>query len=368
MRVVPLSAAFAALVVSLAPAADPPPLLRAVAPPAGAARVRIPLKEDKATVMQFRALVPKPKGQKGEPAEIKVTLGTIDSHPLVYTKTWEKWGFAVPENRTGVIPELVVPAGVLSPRPAKGRDAEVRFTDVKVEVRDGPGGAETFGGCDLLLRVKDLTRDAERAVEPQLFFADRFLDLTLPSAAVRRLNTGPEALPELAVTATPGLVPAAGPMVDRGWPTFAFAAVNGQAEYKDPAGKTHPVRVGVHARWTGVPVVVTAHTATGCGVEFTPPPAGDWSGVKGRAKELRLGLVTGPGLKAAKDLVLKDLDVWVTRDESHGFVSLTPRFVEEYFADGAYACGPDGAWRLHGRVKPELLQDVKTRPPAPKKP
>jgi hypothetical protein len=317
--------------------------------------------------MQFRALVPKPKGQKGEPAEIKVTLGTVDSYPLVYTKTWQKWGFEVPENRTGVIPELVVPAALVSPRPAKGRDVEVRFTDVKVEVQDGPGGAESIAGCDLLLRLKDLTRDADRAVEPQLFFRDRALDLSLPGAAVKRLNAGAEALPELAVTTDPGLVAAAGPMVDRGWPTFAYAAVNGQAEYKDPNGKAHPVRVGVHTRWAGVPVVVTAHTAAGCGVDFTPP-GGEWSGVKGRAKELRLGLVTGPGLKAPKDLVLKDLDVWVTRDESHGFVSLTPRFVEEHLKDGAYACGPDGVWRLHGRVNPELLADVKTRPPAAKKP
>ena len=30
-------------------------------------------------------------------------------------------------------------------------------------------------------------------------------------------------------------------------------------------------------------------------------------------------------------------------------------FVEEYFKDGVFACGTDGEWRLHGRVKPEYF-------------
>ena len=35
--------------------------------------------------------------------------------------------------------------------------------------------------------------------------------------------------------------------------------------------------------------------------------------------------------------------------------------------DAVYALGPDGTWKLHGRIKPNILEDPKTRTP-PKKP
>jgi hypothetical protein len=112
---------------------------------------------------------------------------------------------------------------------------------------------------------------------------------------------------------------------------------------------------------------MTVHTARGCDVEFTPPEGMDWGSVEGKVKELRLGVFAGPGLRAQKDFVLKDVKVVVYNQDSYGFVYLGPRFVEEYFKDGVFGCGPDGVWRLHGRVKTELLEDLKTRTPPPKK-
>ncbi|MBA4064633.1 MAG: hypothetical protein C0501_13150, partial [Isosphaera sp.] len=69
------------------------------------------------------------------------------------------------------------------------------------------------------------------------------------------------------------------------------------------------------------------------------------------------------------DVVLKDLKVFVSAGESDAYVLLGSRFIEEHFPDAVYGCGPDGAWRFHARVRPDLLQDPKTRtPPAAKKP
>jgi hypothetical protein len=45
-----------------------------------------------------------------------------------------------------------------------------------------------------------------------------------------------------------------------------------------------------------------------------------------------------------------------------------PRFIEANLVDAVYSCDASGTWRLGGRIKPELLQDIKTRTPPPKKP
>ena len=89
-------------------------------------------------------------------------------------------------------------------------------------------------------------------------------------------------------------------------------------------------------------------------------PAGN-DVVTGTVSELRLGLQTGPGFKAQKDFVLKDVPVYVNDDKTSAAVWLGPRFVEKYFTDGVYGYGADGGWRLHGRVKPEDLDDVDLR-------
>ena len=57
--------------------------------------------------------------------------------------------------------------------------------------------------------------------------------------------------------------------------------------------------------------------------------------------------------------------MFVDKNNSGHFLWVGPRFVEEHFKDPVYACGTDGVWKLHGRVKPDLLLDVKTRPKKP---
>jgi hypothetical protein len=358
-----------------AAAADPAPLLKPVAPPAGQVRVRVPVAEDKTTFMQFKAVVPTPKGKDGKTAEAKVMLDTLPLTPVVTLKTWERWGFEVPPNRTGVIPELVIPAGQLAPNLPKGRDVELRLTNVKVEIREPGMGQDPTWGHDLRLSLRELTKGADRAAEPRVYFADKFVELTAPAAAVKKLDAGPDALPDPAVDPDAALVPVAGPHTAQTQqlpPVFAFASVNGHTAYKTAAGKAETVNAGVASTfnwWGGSGVMLTMNTARGCGVELTDEKADDGGkAVVGKVKELRLGVLTGPGLKAPRDVVLKDLKVFVSDDESAAYVLLGTRFIEDHFADAVYGCGPDGAWRFHARVKPDLLQDVKTRTPPPKKP
>ena len=144
-----------------------------------------------------------------------------------------------------------------------------------------------------------------------------------------------------------------------------FVSVNGQTQYIIPAlGKVEPV-IALMDIGAGSPIVLPPTVARGCGVEF----------VKGKGfavakvSELRLGVVTGPGIKGTRDLVLKDVPVAVTDSEDDRVIWFSAKFVEDYFKDGVFGCGPAGAWRLHGRVKTELLEDPKTRKPVqPKKP
>ncbi|MBA4065366.1 MAG: hypothetical protein C0501_16970, partial [Isosphaera sp.] len=274
-----LALAAAAFALAAAAAADPAPLLKPVAPGPGQVRVRVPVLEDKTTFMQFKAVLPTPKGQ-ARSAEVTVMLDTLPLTPVVTLKTWEGWGFEVPANRTGVIPELVIPAGQLLPNPPKGRDAELRLTNLKVEIRDPGMGQDPTWGHDLRLSLRDLTRGADKAAEPRVYFSDRFLELTAPAAAVKRLDTGADPLPDPKVDLDPNLVPVVGPHTAQTQqlpPVFAFASVNGHTSYKTPAGKTETVNAGVASTfnwWGGSGVMVTMSTARGCGVELTDEKAG----------------------------------------------------------------------------------------------
>jgi hypothetical protein len=148
---------------------------------------------------------------------------------------------------------------------------------------------------------------------------------------------------------------------------FAYASVNGVTKYTTPQGKMEQVNAGVSSITNYPPpcILMTLNTARGCNVELEKQP-GDAEGVKGKVKELRLGLLTGPGFKTQKDLVLKDVEVYVVNDKTKAAVWLGARFIDTYFTDAVYGCGTDGVWRLHGRVKPELLEDIKTRTPSKK--
>ena len=349
-----------------AAADDPAPLVKPVVPTGNTARVRVPVAEDESTFMQFKAQFLNPKGKKGELIRAKVLLDTLPNPGKVGLKTWKEWGFEVPANRVGVIPELIIPADQIAPKAPKGGDVEFRATNVRVQIYEAPAGEPAvYGDCDLWLSLRDLTGFGEKTFEPRVHFADKFLELTVPGPALKRLNTGEATAPDPKATGGE-LVPAFGQLTGV-TPTFAFASVNGLTSYKTPTEKVERVNVAVSSitNYPAPGILMTVNTARGCGVEMEKLPANGET-VPGKVKEFRLGLLTGAGLQAQKDFVLKDVTVHVIDDKTNAFIWLGPRFVEAYFKDGVYGCGADG-WRLHGRVKPELLEDIKTRTP-PKKP
>ncbi len=361
-----ISAALLLTVGAFVTAADPPaPLVKPIAPKGNGVRVRIPIAEDERTFAQFKASIPNPK-KKGETIAVKVLIDSLPNPGVVALKTWKEWGFEVPANRTGTLPELVITGAQVAPKPAKGRDAEFRVTNVKVNiVEPGAGTEAVYGGCDIWLSIHALTGGADAAFEPRFHFADKFIELTAPGAAVKKLNTGDATSPD--PKATEGdLVPVFGQLKNQ-VPVFAFASVNGKTEYTTAAGKTEKVNVMVSSitNYAAPGIMMTVNTARGCGVEMEKVPR-DGEVVEGKVKEFRVGLMTGAGFKAQKDFVLKDVTVVVIDDKTQPAVWLGPRFVEKYFTDGVYGGGPDG-WRLFGRVKAEFLEDIKTRTP-PKKP
>lgn len=362
---------FAALllgaVAALGSAADPAPLVKPVAPPNGSARVRLPVILDGQSSAHLKGAIADPK-KKGATIPVKVLLDTLPNVGQVSLKTWKGWGFEVPANRVGVLPELALSGARLPSKGGKGGDIEYRATNVKLSIIEPPGGGEVAPGCDLWVSVRDLVGGSEARSEPRYYFADRFLELTAPGAAAKKLNTADVVIPDPEPTEGE-LVPAAGPCPARnGVPMFAFASVNGRSEYVTGAGRPERVNVMVSLVTSYAPpgIVMTLNTARGCGVELEKQP-GDGAVVTGKAKEFRLALNTGPDYKGAKDFVLKDVTVAVTDDKTSAAVWVGPPFVETYFADGVFGCGPDGNWRLYGRVKPEHLADPKTRTAPPKK-
>jgi hypothetical protein len=76
-------------------------------------------------------------------------------------------------------------------------------------------------------------------------------------------------------------------------------------------------------------------------------------------------LQAGEGYKSQRDLVLNDVTVWVDKNDSEHMIWLGPEFLRAQFKDAVYGCGLDGAWKFHGRVMAEKLQDVKSRPKRP---
>jgi hypothetical protein len=362
---------------ALAGAADdePAPLLKPVVPAGSGVRVRIPIDTGNAhTDSQFKARVPRARAKAGETADVTVAFDTLPGKSAVSTKKWKSWGYEVPATRVGVLPELVVPAAQLAPKPAKGRDAEVRFTAIALEIVDPPAESDLIFGSDLYIRLNDLTKKADRTFEPRLYFGEKCLELTVPGGAVKRLDTGDSATPAPGVNPESTLVPVSGPAVVRGTPVFAFASVNGLSRYKKPDGKYETVNAGVssNANCPGG-ILMTVGTARGCGLDVEQ--AKEVTGTRATAealispakvKEFRLGFQAGPGFRDQKDLVLKDVTVYVDKTNSGHFVWLGSKFVRDHLADGVYAWVPEGNYRLFGRAKPGALQDASTRATPPK--
>ena len=355
-----------------APAADEPaPLLKPVTPPGTSLRVRLPVTPGFPKTTSFAAQVPNGK-KKSELIGVTVALDTLAGKSYVTAKKLESWGYDVPRDKEFLLPELVVTAAQVAPKPTKGHDVVVRLTNLKLTVIDNPASTDnTVHFCDFSLSSPTLYQGGERAMEPRLSFGDKFLELTVAPGVTRRPGTDDAKLVDVTAGANAKFVPAYGAMTMRGnQPVFAYAAINGQESYKTPEGKVFPVNVAVSSitnSTTGV--VVTLGLVRGCKIEMDNAAAGMGAmGVEaksefvpGKIKELRLGVNTGPGLKTVKDVVIKDLPVLIDKNQSDGYMLIGQKFVDAYFADGVYA-GDGTGWKLHGRVDPDLLQDVKTRP------
>jgi hypothetical protein len=361
----------AALAAPAADAPPPPPLLKPVVP-AGTQqlRVRLPLTPGFPKTMSFEAQVPRNKTK--EPIDVRAALDTLPDKSYVTAKKLESWGYDVPKDKEFLLPELTFTAVQTAPKPMKGHDAVVRLTNLKLTVVDAPASSDnTVHQCDLSLSARTLYLGNERAMEPRVAFGDKFFELTVPTAIAKRPGTDGAALADVTAAADAKLVPAYAPMTLRaGLQVFNYAAVNGQTAYKTADGKSIPVSVAV-ASIVNVPpgVVVTIGLARGCKVEIdqgAPATAATGVDVKSefipaKIKELRLGVNTGPGMKTVKDLVLKDLPVLVDKNQSEGYLLIGQKFMDEHFADAVYAGTADG-WKLHGRLDPALLLDIKTRP------
>lgn len=379
-RLFPGSCLLAAAVwLAVAAAQEPAPLLKPVVPPSSGTRVRVATSEADPVFYHFAARVTDPKN-KEKTFDCTVAFDSLPSKAMVAAKKWKEWGFEVPKDRTATLPELIVPCQQVAPKPAKGRDVEVRLANIKVEIIEPPMDGDKVLFCDLLLPMNELTKGADKAFEPRMYFGDKFMEFSVSTGIVKKLGTGEDGtLPEPAVSADKDLLPFSGSMVSyQGTPAFSYACVDGQQKYMLPSGKMETVNVGLSStmNWPEG-ILVTIGTARGLGltVEDAKDLKGAGAGFEasvGRAKvkEFRLAGLSGSGLKVPKDLVLKDVPVIVDKNNSHHFIWIGTRFLDSHVTDAVYGCDSFGTWRLTGRVKPELLMDPKTRAPAtpPKKP
>ena len=364
----------AGLVAVAATAADAPPLLKPVNPVGTQVRVRLPVEGGLPKSMQLAGQVPRGRKNANDPKgmiDVTVAIDSLPGPSYVSVARLKEWGYIVPQNKEFFLPELLLTATQLAPKAAKGHDVIVRYTNVKLRVVETPAAGDgSIFFSDLCLSASGLYPAGERTMQPRLSFADKFVEMTVPGTIVKRLNTDNLPVPQVTATEDATLITAAGPIVmRRGMPVFAYAAVNGKEMYLTANKMAVPVNVGVASiNNTEVGIIITNGLAIGCDVELGKDVvAATGAGSKseflpGKIKELRLGLMTGPGLKTPKDLVLKDVAVKVDKYSSDGFVFLGQKFIETHFKDGVYATEPNGNWKLHGRVAPATLADIKTRP------
>lgn|SRR5262245_22251132 len=366
-----LAVGLVAMVASSA-ADDLAPLLKTITPGKSQLRVRIPMTGGTHDISQISGKVSGGGTQQKKEFDVRVALSSQPGQCHIAAKKLESWGFPVPKNREFILPELLIPAVQIAPEAKQGRDVVVRFTNIKLQVVDVPAAAmNNIYTCDFSLTITELFKGTEKTMEPRLAFKDEFLELSVNANAVKSLGTNEMAVPEITPDAAPELVPAVGPMTLRnGYPVFAYASVNGMESYKMANGTVVPVNVKIVSVINWDPgVVISIGLARACKVEMDQSGMGEVGvGVQantqvlpGKMKEFRLGFYTGPGFKTQKDFVLKDYTVVVDKNSTEGFIWLGRKFITKYFKDGVYATGSDGVWKMHGRLDPELLFDIKTR-------
>jgi hypothetical protein len=371
LAAVGLAAVLMAGLVSRA-ADDPAALLKPVTP-GGSVRVRFPVTPGFPNPMTFSAQVPKAK-KKSELVDIKVAFETLPGKSYVTAKKLESWGYDVGKLKEYFLPELYISATQLSPKPSKGADVTFKMLNVKLEVvHDAASKDDTIHQADISISSTTMFGTAERAVEPRVSFGDKFIEMTIPPAnVVKRPGTDAVMAPDVTASQDTKLQPSVGTMVVRGFPVFTWASVDGQDAYKTPDGKMVPVNVGVSSI-SNMPsgVMVTLGLARGVKMEFDDAAAGvaavgvetKSAFVPGKIKELRLEFAIG-AKKEKKDLVVKDIPVYVDKNISEGYVLIGQKFMDAYVTDAVYHNAGEG-WRLSGRLSPDLLSDIKNRPKKP---
>lgn len=357
---------------------------KGVIPPAGAVRVRVPMTDQKTGFCHFsaRLLLPRPKmaGQTATAStdesklrEVPITIA-FEARPgrsLVSVQKWREWGFDVPPPGQKVtLPELVIPAIQLLPKPQRGHDVWIRLTQIALDVVDLPAGNSTILGSDLLLSISDLTRRAEHRWQPHFHLDELYLDLTVPIAQVRYSGTSELVLrqPPAPTKQAGALLPVAVSTAPKGPPLLSYLSLNGVDRYPLADGRLTPVR-GVVASLLNCPggIALSMGTARACGIEPTEhkvPGLGvnfKTTIAKARLKELRLELFVGPNYTVPRDLLLKDVDVWIDLQDSDHLVWLGPEFWRNYLTDPIYVCSPNGTWKLYGHVDPQWLADPQSR-------
>jgi hypothetical protein len=234
----------------------------------------------------------------------------------------------------------------------KGRDIEYRLKDIKVSLYEAPGGDKAGISNHLGISVSMLTNNSDALLEPRVHFADRYIELSAPNGSLKKLNTGEPTSPAPQLTTDEKLVASVIPMNSN---AFSFMTVNGQSQYIR-IEKLYTVSA-ILTNGSGIQISMPVNMARGCGVEM------DERETTGKVRELRFGPVSGPNIKGQKDFVLRDITIPINKNEEAYTLWVSAQFVEEYFKDGVFGCSSDGVWRLHGRVKPDLLEDIKTRKP-----
>jgi hypothetical protein len=289
---------------------------------------------------------------------------------IVSAKKWRHWGFEVPPpGKKAILPELLIPAIQLLPVRQQSQDVWIRLTQVPVELIDLPGDADTILGSDMLLSVSDLTRHAEHRWQPHFHLGELYLDLTVPIGQIRPRDSQEVRRGSQVIADTKKYPAVAAVIPPKGLPIFTYVALNGKSRYSLPDGQIMPVR-GVVASVLHCPggIAMTVGAARGCGLDFHPdkvPGLGTnfkTTLAKAHLQELRLEVFLAPDYTTSRDVLLKDLDVWVDLHDSDHLVWFGPQFWRQHFVEPIYACGPDGTWKLYGRVAPHLLVDPRTRP------
>ncbi len=359
-----------ALAVTVSAADEPAPLLKPVSITGSYARVRLPVTPGEPTTMSFTAQLPH-GANKQEMVDVVVALDTMHGKSYVSAKKWESWGYNKPNTPEVILPELYIAAGQIAPKPMPGHDVIVRLSNLKLTILNNtPTPDGSVHQCDLSLSAQTLFGGNDRSFQPHVSFSDKYFELTVPQTALKKLGTSDFIIPEATTTNDPRLTPVFVPhKKDANYYMFEYAAINGVSIYRAPDKSLNLVKVTV-ASITNTPtgIVIPIGIARECKVEMDEKDVNEGIGaqtktefIPGKLKEMRIAVFTGPGFRTLKDLVIKDLDVHVNRYQSQGRVVIGQRFIDTYFADGIYAADASG-YKLYGRVNPELLADIKTRP------